>query len=460
MKNMPAKFIPVNFTLDPQIYYLLYVGELKNLGLTAFLESFLSRRLNRQVRTIAVVPDQLEQYNYTNLLVYMPAGAAPAEQHRSCRCDTSEFLRAVSQAPAVENLVRQLLAHQHELYLYMYESKPEITLDRLDGVILLGPDKELAARFNDKAVQFRQLQGLVPLVEHRFCDSFEELLAVTGELRPSWRDGIFVSRVYSAAGAASLVSHNQEQIREKFNRDDSPFLISRYMKHHHDPTVLAVTANSEDVYIAGVADQRIEGGNRFVGSTWPSTLDKQTVEELAEHTRTVGRFLGRHGYRGIFGCDYIVTPDNRVLFIEINARKQGTTLQFCHALQQLLPPGSPSLPELEYAAVMEGRFPDKTMECGPVDDCRLWWGTYNYKLQQDCRTCGFIPQAVHQADSFAKIAQGSLRKDFLVVEHVGSEMDVRQGTFLSRVVSIGRNRRDMLEGLENGRKQIELTIAP
>lgn len=454
--TMTAQFQPVNFSLDPDCYYLLYVGELKNLGLTEFLERFLSTRLKRQVRTVAVVPDQLEQYNYTDLLVYRLTDDATCRTSR--RCNIGRFLEAVSSSSTIEQLVERILASQNELYLYMYESKLEMTLDRLGRVILLGPDKEIATRFNDKAVQYRELAGIVPMVEHRICNSFDELLAVTRELRSLWRDGIFVSRVYSAGGAASLVSRSQEEIRRKFSPDDAPFLISRYVVHREDPTVLAVVANPEQVYIAGVADQCIEGGNRFVGSTWPSHLEAGIVEELSEHTRAVGCLLGRNGYRGIFGCDYIVTPDNRVLLIEINARKQGTTLQFCHALLQALPSGSPSLPELEYAAVIEGRFPATATEFPVTADPPLYWGTYNYKLEKDCHTCGYIPQAVHQADSFAKIAQGRLRKDYLVVEHIGSDVEVRRGTFLSRVISIAQDRRDVLEGLENGRKQIELTI--
>jgi hypothetical protein len=88
----------------------------------------------------------------------------------------------------------------------------------------------------------------------------------------------------------------------------------------------------------------------------------------------------------------------------------------------------------------------------------LCWGTYNYKLRQDHRTCGYIPQAVHEQESFASVTRKELKKDFLVLEHVGSGMQVQAGTFLARVVSTGWNHQDVDEGLELGRKMIELTI--
>jgi hypothetical protein len=461
--TMPADFVPWNFSVDPQVYYLFYIGELKNLGLTSYLENFFSRRLGKKVQTIAIVPDQLEQYNYSNLILYRPNHSAdPADETmvpESCRCSTPSFLREVSSSPYVEDLVARILENQEELYVYMYESCPDMTLDRIAGVTLLGPDKNLAQKFNNKAWQFQELQHLVPVVDFRICSTFDELICVTDELRPVWDRGIFVSRVYSAAGAASLIARNRQQIEQKFSREDAPFLISRYMVHDFDPTVLGVVANEQDVYIAGVADQCIEDGNRFAGSIWPSILPEKVIDQLVEQTRTVGKMLGRNGYRGIFGCDYIVTADNKVRFIEINARKQGTTLQFCLALQQILPNGAPSLPELEYYAVMENRLPENCVEPVFTAHQNFCWGTYNYKLFQDCRTTGYIPQNVHQQESFSRVARGKLKKDYLVVEHVGAGRLVRQGTFLSRVIAVAATREDVQDSLANGKKLIELTIA-
>jgi hypothetical protein len=316
----------------------------------------------------------------------------------------------------------------------------------------------LTKKFNNKAVQFELLDSSIPLVDFRICSSRAELLKVTAQLRAVWQDGIFVSRVYSAAGSGSIITTAQSEVESFFSDNDAPFLITRYIPHEHDPTVLAVVANDHDVYIAGIADQRIEGGNRFVGSIWPSVLAPTIQAELAAYTRQVGQLLGRHGYRGIFGCDYIVTADGQVRFIEINARKQGTTYEFCCALEQILPAGSPSLPELEYYAVRENRFPATMVEPPIAPAPILYWGTYNYKLKERRRTCGYIPHAEREQERFACVASGRLHKDFLVLEHVGSEMEVWPGTFLARVVAIGKDPRNVEEGLELGRKLIELTI--
>ena len=448
-----------NVTYDPDIYYFLYIGELKNHGLGRFLARMFSRRTGRRAECLSIVPDILHQYNYRNLIVprQTPVLAADSGLPVSFRTDSAHFMAMVSNHPAIQHLIDQILASQDHLYITMYESVPQMTLDEQDRVSLLGPDKELAYRFNNKAFQYQLLAGEVPVVDFRICRSMRELLAVTEELRPQWRDGIFVSRPYSAAGAASAITRSSQDIVRAFGMDDGEFLVSRYIPHRFDPTVLAVVANSEDVYIAGVADQRIEDGNRFVGSTYPSILPREIIAELKEYTRRIGRIMGRAGYRGIFGCDFLVDADMRVRFLEINARKQGTTLEFCYALEQILPPGTPSLPELEYHAVLESRFPVGTRE--PDDAVTpLCWGTYNYKLAEQRVTCGYIPQNPHEQESFHRVAHGELFKDYVILEHIGSRHLVMPGTFLARAVSVARDLDDVREGLDQARRMIELTV--
>ena len=101
--------------------------------------------------------------------------------------------------------------------------------------------------------------------------------------------------------------------------------------------MLAVVANENDVYIAGIADQNTVDGNKFVGSYVPSVRTDEQAAELKEHTVAIGRFLGKAGYRGIFSCDYLIDTEGKIFFLEIKARKQGTTLEFCFTLEQTLP---------------------------------------------------------------------------------------------------------------------------
>lgn len=64
-----------------------------------------------------------------------------------------------------------------------------------------------------------------------------------------------------------------------------------------------------------------------VGSDYPDIVQHQ-AREIAS---VVGSVLARHGYKGIFGIDLIVTPENEVYAIEINARLTG----YSHIISEL-----------------------------------------------------------------------------------------------------------------------------
>lgn len=459
-----------NFTYNPNVYYFFYFGDIKTYSLNIFLQEMLAKTIHeKEVQFIAVVPDIFTQYNYRNIIVINPTiqehnqspyKSTGQQQHTppiSCRISSAEFMTAVSSSPAIRDLIDTILQRQNSLYINLYESRLEMTLDEINGVRIIGPDKKLANKFNNKITQYRKLDSLVPTVDYRLCEDIECLLKTTNELRNQWSDGIFISCAYSAAGANSVVTQNQQQVEEWCEKQHGLFLISRYLPHVHDPTVLAVVANENDVYIAGVADQVIVNGNRFIGSTYPSVVSEKQKKKLHDHTVSVGQMLGRHGYRGIFGCDYIIDNDGQIFFIEINARKQGTTLEFCFTLEQSLPEGSPMLPELEYFAVIENRFPIRTVEL-TSNRRKINWGTYNYKIHQRQTTIGYIPQNPYERETFKKVAQGELVKDFVILEHIGTNFMVMPGTFLARIVSVATNREDMEEGLRQGVGFIKQTI--
>ncbi len=449
-----------NYQLKENTEYFLYIGELKNYGLNLFLKEALDRNHDKKVDFIAIVPDLAEQYNYENLIVVNPRAQSPEAaggNQFACRVSAKEFMTAVSRDPDIRILVDQILERQDNLFLYMYESLMENTLDEIKGVSILGPEKQIAKFTNNKIHQLNGLKDQVPVVDFKICKGYQDLIATTDGLWDKWRDGIFVTKEYSAAGINSCVAFSSADIIEKFADQDVNYIITRFLPHTLDPTVLAVVANPEEVYIAGVADQRIENGNRFTGSTFPSVVTLEQAKRLEEYTRKVGKWLAQQGYKGIYGCDYIITHDGDIRFLEINARKQGTTLEFCCTLDQNLAPGCPNLPELEYFAVTRGRFPENTQE-PPGNLSNIHWGTYNYKIHEPVKTLSYIPQQIRERQAFGKIASGCLKKSYLILEHTGSDFIIAQGSFIGRVVALGHDHKSVAQGINLGCQTIELTF--
>ncbi len=446
-----------NIQLDPDTYYFLYVGELKACCLNPFLQKGLERETGRKVGHISVVQDMCEANGHNNIMILNPEAVQLAVETDgspkvAIRVPMRQFAIHVSQHPAVRNLVHSILLRQPALPVWMFENKVELTLRDIPGVQLLGPDPSLVFQCNDKAWQYDTFFGLVPTVDYKICCGIEELMLATSRMRENSPDGVFVSKTYSAGGSDSMVTHSQEETSTRFNDPYARYLVSPYIKHAYDPTVLGLVANANDVFIAGVADMRIEGGTGFRGSTWPSQLPEHVQSALRKHTKTIGHKLGEYGFRGIFGCDYIVDHSENIYFIEVNPRKQGTTMEFTCMLEQLSPADAPSLIELEYYAFKHGRFPNSTawpdFKKIHRKGTTFHWGTYNFKVNNTVKTHTFLPQAMPEVELFRRCAKHG-QGGYLILEHVGRDTVVKPGTFLARAVAVDSTRQGMRDKLEH-----------
>lgn len=440
--------------------YFLYVGELKTDGLNQFVKENLSRIYNKKFDYISIIPDVMESYPHRNILVINPLASdlfSETKKKFSCRISPGDFAGVVSYSATVLDLVRLLVKKQGRLYVHVFESLPELTFTRMPGVVLLGPNGQVASMWNNKLYQLQMLKDAVPVIDYKICSGVREMLGSMEEALSSWPEGVFVSRPYSAAGTNSFIVRSIEDLNQKLPLPQSTYFISRYVPHEFDPTVLGVVGNEDDVFIAAIADQEIEGGNMFRGSTFPSVLPYREQLEIKEHTRMVGRVLGRSGYRGIFGCDYIVSKSGEMFFVEVNARKQGTTMEMCCTLENLLPEESPSLMELEYYAVTENRLPSNKVEIkDAISD--LNWRTYNFKVDREVMTRYFLPLEEDERELFRQVRKNGIEHKMIIMEHVGHGCSVKPGTFLGRVVAVSRSREILDQEIRLGRRLLEESI--
>jgi lysine 2,3-aminomutase len=456
---------PFSFPQDPILFnsievhpdraYFIYVGEIKAYGLNPFLIPALEQIYGRAVDCIAIVPDVLASYPYSNLAVL---NSESYQYHCSkrllvnCRPSPGTFADEVSSSFLAQKLLEIILREQDSVYIHMFASRPEMNLIDGEKVKLLGPDPTLAHHFNNKIIQYRMACQLgIPVPEGFCCNCLEEALYSAQSFFRSGEE-VFVSEAYSAAGSNSAFVCNCEEIQKRFIETEQPYLVTRRVPHSHDPTVLAVVANGQDVYVASVADQKMEE-NRFRGSTFPTVLQKEIVECIKEYTRLVGRYMGAQGYRGIFGCDYIVDDNGQIYFVEVNARKQGTTLESTLTLLHSLP-GHPSLPEIEFCAITQGKLPQSLIEMDSTES-DLCWGTYNVKCQEDILAVRDIPRLQHEMEVFRSVSESTGGQSFAIVEdYVGSGIYQRAGGFVGRCISVGKT----LPGVHRSLRKKELEV--
>jgi glutamate 2,3-aminomutase len=441
--------------LDSDKAYFIYIGEIKAYGLNPFLIPPLERIYGRPVDCIAIVPDVLASYPYPNLAVL---NSTSYQYHCNkgllvnCRPSPGEFASEVSSSFLAQELLERILRAQDCVYIHMFASQFEMHLTDGENVRLLGPDPALAHHFNNKIIQHQMACRLrIPVPEGFCCSCLEEAL---DSAQSFFRAGeeVFVSEAYSAAGSNSAFVCNSEGIQNRFMETKQPYLVTRRVPHSYDPTVLAVVANEQDVYVASVADQEMEE-NQFRGSTFPTVLNKDIVERIKEYTRLVGRYMGAQGYRGIFGCDYIVDDGGQIYFVEVNARKQGTTLESTLTMLHRLP-GHPSLPEIEFCAITRGKLPQGLIEMDSTES-DLCWGTYNVKCQEDVLAIRDIPPLHNEMEAFRKVSASAGDRTCAIVEdYVGAGVQQRAGGFVGRCISVGKT----LPGVHRSLRKKELEV--
>ena len=443
--------------LDPKKYYFLYIGEIKALGLNRFMRGPMEIRSGKSADFIAVVPDVLARYPGGNIVVVNSAAREARERTgrlHNVRISGGMFAREVSRDRRVLALVDRLVNAQGELFINMFESRPELAFADGNQVKLLGPDPDLALTLNSKLRQYGMAMELgIPVPSGGVSRSLDEAVEIAEGFFADGRK-TFVTEEYSAAGANSIVASNAAEIRSRFKSTNGNLLVTHFVEHEYDPTVLGIVAGPEDVYIASIADQNIEG-TRFKGSTYPTVLPDRCVKDLKEMTRELGQHLGALGYRGAFGCDFIVDQGGRICFIEINARKQGTTMETTLTMKHHLP-GHPYFPELEYYAVVDGKFPEGVLEMDSRGD-GLCWGTYNLKVPGDVEVLSDLPVPMDQAEFFARVADGSAGENFIVVDHVGAGVLLHSGGFLGRVIAASTSADKVREALKDGVEMVAET---
>jgi hypothetical protein len=447
--------------LETDKAYFIYIGEIKNHGLNSFIIPYLERIYGRPVECIALVPDVLASYPHTNLAVINKESYQYYANNGilvNCRPTASQFAQEISANLFARELLENILREQDSVYLHMFESRPEMTLPDGETIKLLGPDPTIAHEFNNKINQFKMACDLsLPMPEGFSCSCLEEALAAAESFFRSGEEA-FMSEAYSAAGSNSAFVCSSDEILQRFLLAEQPYLVTRRIQHTHDPTALAVVANSEEVYVASVADQRMEQ-NQFRGSTFPTVLEEDQVEAIKDYTRTVGRYMGAQGYRGMFGCDFLVDAKGEPYFLEVNARKQGTTLESTLTMLYRLP-GHPSLLEIELYAITQGRLPEGLTE---MDSSRspLCWGTYNVKSEQDILVTQDLHGLQKELEIFRRVfLEKDLKGIATVEDHLGVGIYQRTGGFVGRCVSVGKTLPEMYRQLEKKEIEVESSFRP
>jgi hypothetical protein len=134
-----------------------------------------------------------------------------------------------------------------------------------------------------------------------------------------------------AGGSGTFFISDQQELRSLQERLGPQEIIASKYISGLAPNINAVTLDDDvlvsypSVQLVGVP-QCVPWESGYCGNDFAATrlLPSGAVQAIYEQTRRIGRWMGKQGYRGMWGIDFVV-DGQRVYPVEVNARFQGST---------------------------------------------------------------------------------------------------------------------------------------
>ncbi|MFP4045808.1 MAG: ATP-grasp domain-containing protein [Candidatus Aenigmatarchaeota archaeon] len=245
-----------------------------------------------------------------------------------------------------------------KVLIYPYMRTPSLKEDELkkkiDGEFeLIAPEGKSIEVLKDKTQVYDDLKEKgVNVVEGQVVENPSEACDLL--LEENWENGAFVSADSGAGGSGCVHAYKPEDIRKRYQEEyfSGNLIVEKFLDVEKAPNVL-MFIDDNDSYVLSITDQIIENETEYRGNTMsPDLFAEEEEEKIKEQCKTVGSYIQDSGFRGIAGIDLLTTEDD-VYFVEVNPRKNHSTVINNTMLEKTRPEGIPPLASLE-AEVITG----------------------------------------------------------------------------------------------------------
>jgi hypothetical protein len=194
---------------------------------------------------------------------------------------------------------------------------------------------EVANAYENKCYFREQFAGAIHIPEYQVV-TIEDLArrSLFGQLKK--RFGVFVLQAEESLGSrGTFIVKNQEDYNFAAamlaNEERPRVVVSRFVNGRPAGTQICIT--SRGIFTSGIHYQvtncptlcntTLQNAMKWGGGEVAVPASQHVMDQVSIMATTVGERLARQGYKGIFGIDLMVTDDEEVYAIEINARLTG-----------------------------------------------------------------------------------------------------------------------------------------
>ncbi len=246
------------------------------------------------------------------------------------------------------NKIDELLYQNPNTKIMCFNKKAKKLCVKFKDNFTQSNDDKLVDTLNNKFEIRELLKDVVPILDYFWVD---DLTSTYEEIVEKLNANTFVVQgVTGAGGNTTYFVNNSEEYNEIPNRIGK-FCVSAYIKNT-PLNVTAIVCDDKNI-VFPLSAQLILSNNRnfmYVGGDfiYAKSLSNEVLNQAKTYTENILNKVKSMGYRGIIGIDYILTDQNKVLFMEINPRFQASSFLINMELKKL---NLPCLAELNYKAL-------------------------------------------------------------------------------------------------------------
>ncbi len=222
----------------------------------------------------------------------------------------------------VKKITSKLAKKQDKIFLISFTS---YGLNNLNPKIInIGPKASVVNKYENKIEQIKLFKDLKLLInETKIYKNIEHLLNDKKKKFPR-----YVSASYTSGGYEAAVAFSKKEILElkkrmrPCNKKNKVFSAKLIEKVELSPNGTAIVIGRNKTIPLMVNDQILRG-NGYIGSIYPSKASNKNQKIVINTLIQIGNYLSQEGFRGLFGCDYIIDDNDNCFIVDLNTRRQG-----------------------------------------------------------------------------------------------------------------------------------------
>lgn len=285
----------------------------------------LSRHFGRQYKPIYIFSSHPNKYfakeNYIVLNKQAYSVENDVKENVIYLQEYEDLNQEFVQSTFIKKLADGLLKKQEQLPIYSFTTSfLKVENPRW---LILGPSPKISTFYDNKAQHYELFEKLnLPRNEARIYENKNELLKKNHTF-PG-----YITASYTSGGNESGVIYSREMLNNFLSRlravnTKNRFLVASIFEHIVTmPNVNAIVTGKNKTSVLVISDQ-IMRGTRYLGNIYPSSISQKHIEQIKKITIKIGNYLSRKGYRGVFGCDFLINDKGKLVVIDLNPRRQG-----------------------------------------------------------------------------------------------------------------------------------------